>query len=370
MLTCQGLHERGWKVTLITGPEAGPEGHLLDAARQGGYDVVVLPNLVRAIKPFTDWQAYKDLITLFTKISPDIVHTHSSKAGIVGRFAAHAAQVPYIMHTIHGMSFNRTQDWITQAAYRWLERRTAKQTHRLITVADAMIEQSVEARIAPREKFRTIYSGMRTDWFDPQHYDRRAIRAEWGFTDEHIVVGTIARLFRNKGYEILIPAMAEAAARIPNLRFVWVGDGAQRAEYEEELAYRGLRDKTFLTGLVEPDRVAAMAAGMDLLAHASQWEGLPRVAVQALLMRVPVISFDIDGAPEVVIPGQTGELVPLNDADGLAAAISELANNPQKRSQFGNAGREFCLTRFDWRTMVDQLETEYQQLLSGTIASK
>src|SRR5690606_31596209 len=106
-----------------------------------------------------------------------------------------------------------------------------------VTVADAMIEQAVDAAIAPREKFRTVYSGMQTDWFSPALYDRRAIRHSWGFDDEHVVVGAIARLFRNKGYERLIPAMVQAAERNPALRFVWVGDGAQRAEYEEELAF-------------------------------------------------------------------------------------------------------------------------------------
>lgn len=364
LLTCRGLHERGYRVTLITGPDAGPEGQLLDEARADGYDVIVLPSLRRAIHPLSDWRAYQDLIGLLQKLQPDVVHTHSSKAGILGRWAArHAGGPPVIVHTIHGMSFNRTQSWMTQALYRFLERRTARVTDCLITVADAMIDQAVDAGLAPREKFRTVYSGMQTDWFSPALYDRRAIRGNWAFTDEHVVVGAIARLFRNKGYEPLIPAMAAAAEREPGLRFVWVGDGAQRAEYEEELKFRGLRDKTHLTGLVDPNEVARMAAGMDVLVHASQWEGLPRAAVQALLMEVPVISFDIDGAPEVVIPGQTGVLVPLNDVDALADAMVELAADPDRRRRFGQAGRQTCLQHFDWRHMVDQLERTYLDLL-------
>ncbi|HOA74349.1 MAG TPA: glycosyltransferase family 4 protein [Phycisphaerae bacterium] len=365
ILTCRGLHERGRRVTLITGPEAGPEGQLLDEARATGYDVIVLPSLRRAVNPLADRQAYTDLVEILRQIRPDIVHTHSSKAGIIGRFAARAARVPIVVHTIHGMSFNRTQSWMEQSLYRFLEQRAARITDCLVTVADAMIDQATEAGIAPREKFRTVYSGMEVDWFSPDRYDRAAIRASWGFSDEHVVVGAIARLFRNKGYEKLIPAMADAARRNPALRFVWVGDGAQRTEYEEELEYRGLRDRTHLTGLVPPNEVARMAAGMDILVHASQWEGLPRAAVQALLMEVPVISFDIDGAPEVVIPGQTGMLVPLNDVDALADAMVELAADPQRRRRFGQAGRQTCLQHFDWRYMVDQLDRIYGNLLAA-----
>lgn len=369
ILTCRGLHERGHRVTLITGPEAGPEGQLLEEARATGYEVLALRNMRRAVNPLADRRAYDQLLDVLRQSRPDVVHTHSSKAGIIGRFAAHRARVPAVVHTIHGMSFNRTQSWMEQATYRFLERRAAKMTHRLVAVADAMIDQSVEAGIAPREKFRTVYSGMQTDWFSPELYDRRAIRQSWGFGDEHVVVGTIARLFRNKGYEKLIPAMADAAARCAALRFVWVGDGAQRADYEEELAFRGLADKTRLTGLVAPNEVACMAAGMDVLVHASQWEGLPRAAVQALLMKVPVISFDIDGAPEVVIPGQTGVLVPLNDLDALAAAMVELAGDAERRQRFGEIGRQTCIRQFDWRYMVEQLEAVYRDLLASPGAS-
>ncbi len=370
LLTCQGLHERGWRVTLITGPDAGPEGQLLDEARRTGYEVIVLPSLRRAINPLADRRAWKELSGLLRQMRPDIVHTHSSKAGIIGRFAARTAGVPIIVHTIHGMSFNRTQGWMEQAAFKFLERQAARFTDRVITVADAMIEQSVEAGIAARDKFRTVYSGMRTDWFQPAQYARREIRRSWGFGDEHVVVGAIARLFRNKGYEKLIPAMADAAARCPELRFVWVGDGTHRAEYEEELAFRGLRDKTFLTGLVAPHEVARMAAGMDVLVHASQWEGLPRAAVQALLMRVPVIAFDIDGTPEVVLPGRTGMLVELNDLEALADAMVRMAADADTRAALGEAGRELCLRRFDWRSMVSQIEQIYEQLLRRPSTSR
>ena len=362
LLTCLGLHERGHQVTLLTGPETGPEGSLLEEAAAGGYSVHVIPTLRRAVRPIMDWRARRDLAQALSALNPEVVHTHSSKAGILGRLAARDVGVPTIVHTIHGMSFNRTQSPLVRGLYRRFERHCARFTDRLVTVADAMSSQAAAAGMAEPEKFTTIYSGMRTERFTPEQYDRPAARRSWGAGDDEVVVGTIARLFDNKGYEQLIPAMAEAIRYAPGLRFVWVGDGPGRDEYESRLSQLRLRDRVYMTGLIPPEEVPAVLAGVDVLVHASQWEGLPRAAVQALLMRVPVISFDIDGAPEVVIPGQTGELVPLNDVASLTRQIVALAADPARRARYGQAGRELCLQRFDWRTMVVQLEHLYQKL--------
>ncbi|MDO8631621.1 MAG: glycosyltransferase, partial [Phycisphaerales bacterium] len=235
VLTCRGLHEKGHRVTLIAGPETGPEGSLWDDARSIGCEVIALDSLRRAVRPIDDWRARRGLVQLFRRIKPDIVHTHSSKAGIVGRSAAFAAGVPGIIHTIHGMSFNRTQSRWVRAAYRMMERRAARYTHGIITVADAMIDQAVAAGIAARERFTTIRSGLEVERFAPSAESRRRHRSEWGVGDDAVVVGTIARLFENKGYEEIIAAMPSAVAREPRLRFVWIGDGANRSRYEREL---------------------------------------------------------------------------------------------------------------------------------------
>lgn len=361
-LSCAGLHDHGHHVTLVTGPESGPEGSLLETARAGGYDVHVVPSLRRAVRPMLDRQARRELTAVFRELRPQVVHTHSSKAGVIGRLAARDAGVPLIVHTIHGMSFNRTQPWATRALYRLLERYCARFTDHIVTVADGLRDQAVIAGLAEPEKFTTVYSGMRTDWFTPDQAKRAATRQGWGVEDTDVVVGTVARLFRNKGYEQLIPAMAEAARQNPRLRFVWVGDGVQRAEYEAQLERLSMRSRVHLTGLISPSAVPQVLGGIDLLVHASQWEGLPRAAVQSLLMERPVVSFDIDGAPEVVLPGQTGLLVKLNDTAGLTAAMLRLAGAPDERKRMGQAGRELCLARFDYRRMVDELEALYERL--------
>ncbi len=362
LLTCEGLHARGYRVTLIAGPTRGPEGSLVQRAREGGYEYIELPELIRAINPWMDMRARRYLQMEFQRLQPDVVHTHSSKAGIVGRFAAADARVPLVVHTIHGMSFNRTQPWLIRQAYAWLERMAARRSHAIAAVADAMVAQTIAARICQPHKLLTVYSGMEVEHFTPRPALRNAARSSWGFGDDEIVIGTCARLFRRKGYEQLIPIMAAAAERDPRLRFVWIGDGAQRPEYEAELTRLGIRDRTILTGLVPPADVPNLLAGCDILAHTSQWEGLPRVVVQALLLQIPVVAFDIDGTPEVVHDHQTGRLIPLNDLAGFTDALCSLATDPAQRQQYGAAGRRLCLERFDWRHMVDELEKLYLRL--------
>ncbi|MCA9244204.1 MAG: glycosyltransferase family 4 protein [Phycisphaerales bacterium] len=363
LLTCEGLHALGHDVTLISGPTTGPEGSLRERAIAGGYAFIEVPELVRAVNPWLDARAVRELRRHYSILKPDIVHTHSSKAGIVGREAAFVARVPIVVHTIHGQGFNRTQPAPIRALYAFLERRAGKRTHRIIGVAQAMIDQALAAGIGRPERMRVVYSGMDVGCFTPNKAARAAARAAWGVrSDEEVVIGSVARLFRRKGYEQLIPIMSQVAAARPNARFVWVGDGAQRGDYEAELKRLGLRDRTTLVGLVRPDEVPAQIAGFDILAHASQWEGLPRVAPQALLLRVPVVAFDIDGTPEVVIPGQTGRLAALNDLDAFSRALIDLFDDPRERARLGAAGRERCLEQFDARQMVSQLDAIYREV--------
>ncbi len=366
LLTCEGLHDRGHDVLLLAGPDTGPEGSLRDRATRYGYRTAAIDSMHRAIRPWSEWRAARELRRAYDKFNPDIIHTHSSKAGILGRFAARSLPNCAIVHTIHGMCFNRTQPAWVRRIYAGLEQHAAGYTSRIVSVADAITDQAVAAGIAPRDRFTTIHSGMQTEWFTPDEDKRRAARQKWRAHDEHIVVGTVARLFRNKGYEQLIPAMAHAAAKDERLRFVWIGDGADRHSYLHQLSREGIRDRVTLTGLLPPDEVADSMQGFDMLVHCSQWEGLPRTVVQALLLEIPAVSFDIDGAPEVVIDGETGKLVPLNDIPALSAAMLHLASNPQDGRSMGRAGRERCLSMFNHHHMVDQLESLYSDLLDSS----
>ncbi|HRX83680.1 MAG TPA: glycosyltransferase family 4 protein [Phycisphaerae bacterium] len=359
ILTCEGLRLRGHDVTLIAGPETGPEGSLWPQAEARCGRTVRIDSLCRAVRPADDWRCAGELTEHFRGEGYDVVHTHSSKAGILGRWAAHRAGVPLVVHTIHGMSFNRTQSAPIRALYAFLERRAARWTHAFISVADAMTDQAVGAGIAPRDRFTTIRSGMETDHFAPDAITRAEMHRRWEVPEDAVVIGTVARLFRNKGYEHLLAALPRIVKRCPNAYFVWVGDGAQRAEYTATLEKLNLRSRVHLTGLVRPAEIPAILTGFDVLVHASAWEGLPRAIVQASLTEVPPVSFDNDGAPEAIDPGETGSLAPLGDADALADRVVELASDADLRRRLGQAARRKCMAMFDYHKMVAEIEALY-----------
>src|SRR5688572_14523685 len=163
LLSCEGQHRRGHEVTLITGPAIGPEGSLMERAMAGGYRVEVIDEMRRAILPVKDWGTYRKLIKRLKEIRPDVVHTHSSKAGIIGRYAADRAGVGAVIHTIHGLAFTASTSAVVNGFYKFLESRAAPLTSKIVTVADAMREQSLAAGVGRAEQYVTVYSGMETE---------------------------------------------------------------------------------------------------------------------------------------------------------------------------------------------------------------
>jgi glycosyltransferase involved in cell wall biosynthesis len=360
LLSCEGQHRRGHDVTLITGPPIGPEGSLLDRAQSFGYRVELLDAMRRSIRPGKDWDTYRQLVRRLQALRPDVVHTHSSKAGIIGRWAARAAQVPTIVHTIHGLAFTASTRTSVNAVYRLLERRTAPITTRIVCVADAMRDQSLAANIGRPEQYVTVYSGMETAPFLDPPVARDVVRCQLGIADTHVVVGTIARLFELKGHDDLLDLAPRLCPAYPNLRFLWVGDGLLRPEFERRIAEMNLKDRFILTGLVPPARIPELTGAMDIVVHPSRREGLARALPQGSLAAKPVVTYDIDGAREGVLDQRTGFVLPPFDKDRLADALVGLLADPVLREKMGKTGREFALSRFDAERMVEALEGVYQ----------
>jgi glycosyltransferase involved in cell wall biosynthesis len=366
LLSCEGQHGRGHDVTLITGPALGPEGSLLERATGHGYRVEVLDEMRRAVLPLKDWQTYRRLVRRFRELRPDVVHTHSSKAGIIGRRAAATARVPAVVHTIHGLAFTASTSRVVNAAYKAMERRAAALTTRIVCVADAMREQSLAAGIGRAGQYVTVYSGMETAPFLDPPVPRDAVRARLGLRDEHVAVGTIARLFHLKGHEDLLDLAPDLCARYPNLRFLWVGDGLLREPFERRIAAMGLGDRFLFTGLVPPTQIPELVNAMDVLVHPSRREGLARALPQGSLARCPVITYDVDGNREGIIDGATGFLIPPFDKTRLAGALGRTVNDERLRRAMGEAGRTFALSRFDASVMVEALERVYSSSLPNT----
>ncbi len=364
LISCEGQHRRGHEVTLITGPAIGPEGSLMERAVAGGYRVEVVDQMRRAILPGKDYSTYRWLVKRLREIAPDVVHTHSSKAGIIGRYAAKKAGVPAVIHTIHGLAFTASTSAMVNRFYKFLERRAAPLTDRIVTVADAMKEQSLAAKIGRPEQYVTVYSGMETAPFLNPPVAREEVRRNLGLAPDHIAVGTIARLFHMKGHEDLLEMAPRLSGQFPNLRFLWVGDGILRQQFEEQIQRMGLKDRFVFTGLVPPSKIPELTNAMDIVVHPSRREGLARAIVQGQLAAKPVIAYDIDGNREGFLDGQSGYLIEPFDAGLFEKRLSELLADEKKRNEMGQKGREFAIGRFSAEKMVAGLESVYADSLA------
>jgi glycosyltransferase involved in cell wall biosynthesis len=226
-----------------------------------------------------------------------------------------------------------------------------------------MTDQYVASGVAPREKFVTIYSGMEVEPFLSPPKPREVVRQELGLAPNDVVIGKIGRLFHLKGQEYVIAAAPAVVAQNPNAKFLFVGDGILRAEFEKYIADIGLTKHFVFTGLVPPDRVPELIHAMDIVVHTSLWEGLARVLPQGLIAGKPVISYDVDGAREVVRSGETGYLLPPQSVDELSQAINILVADPTLRESFGRAGRERFTEQFRHQTMTRRIREVYAELL-------
>lgn len=355
----------GDTVQLVTGPALGPEGSLIERAKRNNVDLRVVPELRREIHPSRDLHSYRALVRLLRELQPHLVHTHSSKAGILGREAAWQLGIP-VVHTIHGSPFHPYQGRVAYHAYRLAEVWAARRTNRLISVCDAMTDQYVAAGVARREKFVTVYSGMEVEPFLNPPRPRDTVRRELGFEPQHIVVGKIARLFELKGHEFVIEAARSVLAQNSDVRFLFVGDGLLRDELQQAIKAAGMAEQFVFTGLVPQDRVPEMIAAMDIVVHASLREGLARVLPQGLIAGKPVVSYDVDGAREVVITGETGFLLPPRSVADICAAIVRLAADPGLRHRLGEAGRTRFTEQFRHQTMTRRLREIYGEVLAST----
>jgi glycosyltransferase involved in cell wall biosynthesis len=366
LITCRVLAERGHEVTLITGPALGPEGQLFDQTRGQGYRTVVVDELRRAIDPVKDLRSYFKIKGLLEELRPDIVHTHSAKAGILGRRAAYTTRPrPKVVHGVHGLSFHPYQSPWLNRFYIALERRAARWTDAFVTVADAMTQQSLAAGIGLDKPYVTAYSAIAEPGFYQEIplQQRRAFRDQHGIPADAVVLVTVARLFMLKGHDFIIESARTLAPQWPKAVWLFVGDGNLADVYRRQIEALGLAGRFRFTGLLPPDQIPLAIQASEILVHCSLREGLARTLPQAMLCSRPVISFDVDGAREVV-NASTGRLVQPKDVGALTAACAELIADPALRRRLGQAGRQSVEDRFSPQTMVDAIERIYGQVMA------
>ena len=371
LITCKLLAERGHDVTLITGPAIGPEGELFNQTKNQKYNVIVIPKMIRAICPLYDTISYYQIRKHLKRLEPDVVHTHSAKAGILGRFAAHSIQkskgVPVIVHTIHGLAFHRHQSKWLNRFYIAIEKSAAKRTDFFITVADAMTTQATAVGIGKAEQFVTAYSAIEEDDFlEPIPQERRkGFRRKYEIGEDAIVLITIARLFMLKGHKYIIESAKELSKRFEKCVWLFVGDGNLAEHFKKQVRQLGLAEKIKFTGLLPPSQIPLAIQSSDILVHCSLREGLARTLPQAMLCGKAVVSFDIDGAREVVNEN-TGRLVEPENVEQLTKACAELIEDKDLRGKLGRAGRGFVKEKFAPEKMVDTIEAVYKKLLMSS----
>ena len=360
LFSCQGQIQKGCEVTLLTGEETGEEGNLLTEQVEG-LKIIKTPYLKRNLSLINDLLAYKFLKNYFKKNKFDVVHTHSSKAGILGRIAAHKAGVKCVVHTIHGLPFHSYEKWHKNKLYIFAERLAAKYCHKIFSVADAMTRQALKEKVGTPDMYKTIRSGMDMSLYKSKLEDD--FRKKLGIKKEQIVIGKIARLFELKGHDELIEIASKICSDRDDIIFLIVGDGILRSQLETKISSRGLSKFFIFTGLVSSTQIPDYIACMDIVIHLSLREGLPRVAVQALASCCPVIAYNLDGTPEVVKHNVTGLIYEPKQQELLINGLKKLIDNPSLCQQLGKNGQDRVLKQFSKETMVDELQKEYESIL-------
>jgi glycosyltransferase involved in cell wall biosynthesis len=350
------------QVELISGPSGKSEGTLEREFDAHPGVLRIFPSLVRPINFWNDLNVTRQLARDYRKSRPDIVHTHSGKAGIVGRLAARLAGVKCVVHTIHGPSFGPFYGRGANFIYKNAERFVAPFTTHFISVAQAMTDQYLAAGIGRPEQYTRIFSGFPLQPFLAVKRDE-SMRVKLGIAPHDFVITKIARLFELKGHDDLFDAAPGIVKAIPNAKFLLIGDGTWREKFEQRAAAPELKGRVVFAGLVSPAEVPRYLGATDVVVHLSYREGLPRALSQGLASGLAVVAYDSDGAREVCLEGKTGFLVSQGDLATLTNRLAQLAGDPGLRQKFGQAGREFVRQHFDVQKMVDGIHALYQRLL-------
>ncbi|MCB0106304.1 MAG: glycosyltransferase family 4 protein [Caldilineaceae bacterium] len=361
LLTAALLDKAEWDVAVLCGPQTGSEGSLIETAQEWGVALTIEPTLVREINPLKDLLALLRMVRLMRQGNYTIVHTHSSKAGILGRWAAKLAGVPIIVHTVHGWGHHDRQHPLIRAYYILLEKLTLLITDKLIVVSSLNTTKGLADGIGRAEDYVVIRSGIELGRFGHPQVPRSEARAAWGIPNDVPVVGTVTRLSPQKAPLDFVRAAALIAQRHPQTWFMMVGDGPLRGEVEALAAELGIADHLVLTGLRRD--VPELMAAFDFFALSSLWEGLPRVLPQAMATGLPIVATACDGSAEAITDGENGFLVPPGEPAQLAERLCQLLADPALAEQMGVTGQE-RVGEFSDERMVAQIAALYRELLS------
>ncbi|MDO9566917.1 MAG: glycosyltransferase family 4 protein [Candidatus Desulfaltia sp.] len=368
LLTVMGLDKERYDVVLVKGLSVESnmaedevrtvEKDLAEAEREG-VRIITIPDLVRRIHPFYDLKAFFALIKILCHERPDIVHTHTSKAGILGRWAAFLAGIPVIIHTPHGHVFWGYSGRRKTSFYIMLEKITARITDKIVALTQQEKRDHLHFCIATEDKFSVVHSGINLDRFSRMSVDFAAMKRRLGIPEGNMVVGTVGRLTPVKGHKYLIKAAGKIVKTRPDTTFVFLGDGELSDELKKMTFSLGIEENIKFLGW-RPD-VAEVMSTFDIFALPSLNEGMGRVLVEAMALGKPIVASDIGGIPDLVVDGENGYLVPVGDVETLAARIRRLLDDPGKREEMGNTGQRYAL-KYSSEEMMKKIDRLYREL--------
>jgi len=356
------LDPREFRATIITGPVSGSGQRLVDQARVAGLEVIVEPALCTPIDPRRDVSALRSLSALLRRRPFDVVHTHTSKAGALGRIAARRSSVPWVVHTYHGFPFHEFQSRPRRAGYITVERQLGRITDLALCVGTGVAVEAARRRLISSERIRTIgVTVLDGPALAPD--TREKARRALGVPQDAMVVGAVGRLAYQKAPGDFVAAMSElgrlrgpGGAPRPDLIGVWVGDG-ELAEQVGRLARSATGTRVMLAG--ERADIPDILPAFDVFALPSLYEGLPTVVVEAMVCGIPVVATAVNAVGDVVVPGVTGLLVPPRRPDLLAESVNYLLNSPDSAARMATTARERLGRRFDVATLRDDLAAAY-----------
>lgn len=363
LLTVERLDRANFTPVLVS----SPSGEYLERVRLGGYRSILTKSLVRQLDPATDACALWRLAEILRRGNGgrrfDIVHTHSSKAGFLGRLAARIAGCPVVVHTVHGWPFNDSQSWPVRQAFILAEKAAAAVSDCTVTVCETVRQEAVDLGICSQSASRAIYSGIDFSPFDriDRYEARERIRSEFGVPAGASLVGMVARLFPQKAPLLFLETAQRILAECPDTRFVFVGDGPMRGEFETGIAARGLEGKVFAAGWRSD--VSEILTAIDVFLLTSLWEGLGRAITEAAYCGVPIVASRVNGVPEVVRDGVTGYLFEPGDTVSAAAAVRRILDDPDLAARLARKSTESIREQFSIDRMVGEIEKLYLELL-------
>lgn len=374
LLTILGLSKERYDMTLVKGSSL--ESAMSDEERRAnekdlkkvldsGVSVITINELVRRISLLNDLRAFIKLFFVIRNGKYHIVHTHTSKAGVLGRWAAWFCRTPVIIHTPHGHVFYGYCGKFVTQIFKIMERVTALVTDRIITLTDREKQEHINSKIAPTEKFVTIHSGVETKrFFEVAVADTRRLKMEFNIPDDSLIIGTVGRLIGVKGHKYFIQAVHKVIKSLQpykDVKFIIVGDGPLMTYLKREADLLGISGSVMFTGWRAD--VPAVMSIFDIFILPSLNEGMGKVLVEAMLLKKPIIASNVGGIPDLIRNGENGILIPPASPDKLAEAIIDLIKSEDKRNRMGERGR-FIAESYSEKAMVEEIEKLYESSLS------